>query len=79
MMGMFLKVLSNQAISLPFPAVAPWFNTHFGSDTFNKNFIFFSDFLWQQRWDEVLAFQPQFVEILTWNGDSQFAPTKFFF
>ncbi|KAJ7901169.1 glycoside hydrolase family 71 protein [Mycena olivaceomarginata] len=54
--------------------VSPWFSTHYGDDTYNKNWIFYSDWLYQSRWDEVLHLQPQFVEILTWNdfGESHY-------
>lgn len=30
--------------------------------------IFYSDWLWNSRWDQVLQLAPQFVEIITWNG-----------
>ncbi|KAJ6462283.1 glycoside hydrolase family 71 protein [Mycena vitilis] len=54
--------------------VSPWFSTHYGTDTYSKNWIFYSDWLYQSRWDEVLQLQPQFVEILTWNdfGESHY-------
>ncbi|KAJ7901163.1 glycoside hydrolase family 71 protein [Mycena olivaceomarginata] len=49
-------------------------STHYGDDTYNKNWIFYSDWLYQSRWDEVLHLQPQFVEILTRNdfGESHY-------
>jgi glucan endo-1,3-alpha-glucosidase len=59
-------------------AVSPWFNTHYGGDTFNKNWIFYSDWLFQSRWDQALQLKPQFIEILTWNG-THFAICSFFF
>ncbi|KAJ7726597.1 glycoside hydrolase family 71 protein [Mycena olivaceomarginata] len=42
--------------------------------TYSKNWIFYSDWLYQSRWDEVLQVQPQFVEIVTWNdfGESHY-------
>ncbi|KAJ7866176.1 glycoside hydrolase family 71 protein [Mycena leptocephala] len=54
--------------------VSPWFSTHYGGDTYNKNWIFYSDWLYQSRWEEALQLQPQFVEILTWNdfGESHY-------
>ncbi|KAF8144305.1 glycoside hydrolase family 71 protein, partial [Mycena galopus ATCC 62051] len=51
--------------------VSPWFNKHYGVNSYNQNWIFYSDWLWQSRWDEVLQLQPQFVEILTWNDFSE--------
>ncbi|KAK6967116.1 glycoside hydrolase family 71 protein [Favolaschia claudopus] len=54
--------------------VSPWFSTHYGGDTYGKNWIFYSDWLYQTRWDQALQLQPQFVEILTWNdfGESHY-------
>ncbi|KAF8175417.1 glycoside hydrolase [Mycena galopus ATCC 62051] len=54
--------------------VSPWFSPHYGGDTYNKNWIFYSDWLYQSRWEEALQLQPQFVEILTWNdfGESHY-------
>ncbi|KAJ6515281.1 glycoside hydrolase family 71 protein [Mycena sanguinolenta] len=54
--------------------VSPWFSTHYGGDTYNKNWIFYSDWLFQSRWEQALSLQPQFVEILTWNdfGESHY-------
>ena len=58
-------------------AVAPWFFTHFGADTFNKNFIFDGDeHLWVSRWENVIANRDKvsLVEIVTWNdfGESHY-------
>ncbi|KAH9922777.1 glycoside hydrolase [Epithele typhae] len=58
-------------------AVAPWFFTHFGADTFNKNFIFDGDeHLWVTRWENVIANRDKvsLVEIVTWNdfGESHY-------
>lgn len=55
--------------------VSPWFSTHYGIEvSYSKNFVFPSDLLWQDRWDQVLEKQPQFVEIITWNdyGESHY-------
>lgn len=49
-------------------AVSPWFFTHYGADTWNKNWLFYSDYLWQARWEQILTLQPAFAQILTWNG-----------
>ncbi|CAK5262323.1 unnamed protein product [Mycena citricolor] len=56
------------------PASA-WFSTHFGPEvSYSKNFVFPSDLLWYQRWVQILALRPQFVEIVTWNdyGESHY-------
>ncbi|KAH9480430.1 Glucan endo-1,3-alpha-glucosidase agn1 [Psilocybe cubensis] len=58
-------------------AVAPWFFTHFGADSFNKNFIFLDDqHLYAKRWDSLIAQRDLFdiVEIVTWNdyGESHY-------
>ncbi|EIW78759.1 glycoside hydrolase family 71 protein [Coniophora puteana RWD-64-598 SS2] len=54
--------------------VSPWFFTHYGPSSYNKNWIFYSDWLWNTRWDQVLQLAPQFVEIVTWNdfGESHY-------
>ncbi|KDQ10481.1 glycoside hydrolase family 71 protein [Botryobasidium botryosum FD-172 SS1] len=56
-------------------AVSPWFSTHFGAEvSYSKNWVFPSDLLWYQRWNEILTMQPAFVEIVTWNdyGESHY-------
>ncbi|KFY42244.1 hypothetical protein V494_02491 [Pseudogymnoascus sp. VKM F-4513 (FW-928)] len=55
--------------------VSPWFSTHFGPEVpYSKNWIFPSDFLWFNRWNEVLTLGPRFLEIITWNdyGESHY-------
>ncbi|KAJ7116966.1 glycosyl hydrolase family 71-domain-containing protein [Mycena epipterygia] len=45
-----------------------------GKGTLRQEPVFPSDLLWYQRWVEVLALQPTFVEIITWNdyGESHY-------
>ncbi|PQE23747.1 alpha-13-glucanase mutanase protein [Rutstroemia sp. NJR-2017a BBW] len=55
--------------------VSPWFSTHFGPEVpYSKNWIFPSDLLWYQRWNEILTMGPRFLEIITWNdyGESHY-------
>ena len=55
--------------------MSPWFSTHFGPEvSYSKNWVFPSDLLWFNRWQNILKLQPQFVEILTWNdyGESHY-------
>ncbi|KZV91681.1 glycoside hydrolase family 71 protein [Exidia glandulosa HHB12029] len=54
--------------------VSPWFFTHYSPTSFNKNWLFLSDYLWGQRWDQILQLKPQFLEIITWNdfGESHY-------
>lgn len=55
--------------------VSPWFSTHYGAEvSYSKNFVFPSDLLWFNRWNEVLLQSPSFVEIITWNdyGESHY-------
>ncbi|KAJ7229795.1 putative alpha-1,3-glucanase/mutanase [Mycena pura] len=55
--------------------VSPWFSTHFGPEVpYSKNWVFPSDLLWYMRWLDILATQPTFVEIVTWNdyGESHY-------
>jgi len=58
-------------------AVSPWFFTHYGPDSFNKNFIYLSDqHLYSKRWESIISLRDQFnfVEVLTWNdfGESSY-------
>jgi hypothetical protein len=50
--------------------VGPWFFTHYAS----KNWVFPSDLVWYNRWNEILELSPPFLEILTWNdyGESHY-------
>ncbi|RAK84826.1 hypothetical protein BO79DRAFT_274168 [Aspergillus costaricaensis CBS 115574] len=52
--------------------VSPWFYTNLPG--YNKNWMWRSDNLWYDRWQEVWYLQPEFVEILTWNdyGESHY-------
>ncbi|KAI0794820.1 glycosyl hydrolase family 71-domain-containing protein [Abortiporus biennis] len=57
--------------------VSPWFFTHYGKDTFNKNFIYhFDDWLFAQRWELLIANRTNidFAEVITWNdyGESHY-------
>ncbi|KAJ5172019.1 alpha-1-3-glucanase/mutanase [Penicillium capsulatum] len=55
--------------------VSPWFFTHFGGEvSYSKNWVFPSDLLWYNRWRQILALKPRFVEIITWNdyGESHY-------
>lgn len=56
-------------------AASPWFSTHFGPEVpYSKNWVFPGDRLWYERWHEIIALQPRFVEIVTWNdyGESHY-------
>ncbi|KAJ5175656.1 uncharacterized protein N7482_001533 [Penicillium canariense] len=52
--------------------VSPWFYTNLPG--YNKNWMWRSDNLWYDRWQEIWFLQPEFVEILTWNdyGESHY-------
>ncbi|KAJ6490059.1 glycoside hydrolase [Mycena sanguinolenta] len=54
--------------------VSPWFFTHYDSNTYNKNYLYLSDTLLIDRWNEILNLQPQLVELITWNdfGESHY-------
>lgn len=52
--------------------VSPWFYTNLPG--WNKNWVWRGDSLWYDRWEHVLAVQPEYVQIITWNdyGESQY-------
>ncbi|KAJ7243613.1 glycosyl hydrolase family 71-domain-containing protein [Mycena haematopus] len=60
------------------PYLAPasaWFSTHYGPEvSYSKNWVFPSDLLWYQRWNQLLQLGPNFIEIVTWNdyGESHY-------
>ncbi|KAF5332372.1 hypothetical protein D9758_016956 [Tetrapyrgos nigripes] len=54
---------------------SPWFSTHYGREvSYSKNWVFPGDLLWYNRWFEILALKPRFVEMITWNdyGESHY-------
>ncbi|KAL0959133.1 hypothetical protein HGRIS_014424 [Hohenbuehelia grisea] len=58
-------------------AMSPWFFTHYGANTYNKNFIFRGDdWLVASRWESILEHRSSvdLVEIITWNdyGESHY-------
>lgn len=59
------------------PAISPYFFTHFGANSWNKNWIYRSDdFLYARRWEQLIAMRDRIksTEILTWNdyGESSY-------
>ncbi|KAG8687688.1 hypothetical protein FRC08_011849 [Ceratobasidium sp. 394] len=58
-------------------SVSPWFFTHYGPDSFNKNWIFRSDdWLYNTRWDQLIQARNgiDIVQIISWNdyGESHY-------
>jgi len=58
-------------------AVSPWFFTHYGPDTWNKNWIYRADdWLYNARWEMLFDHRSQvdIAEIVTWNdyGESSY-------
>ncbi|KAJ7479505.1 glycosyl hydrolase family 71-domain-containing protein [Mycena latifolia] len=54
---------------------SPWFSTHYGPEvSYSKNWVFPGDFLWFNRWNDLLKLGPSFIEIVTWNdyGESHY-------
>ncbi|KAJ7716244.1 glycoside hydrolase [Mycena olivaceomarginata] len=65
----------SQLAGSPYMAgVSPWFFTHYNAQTFNKNWLYLSDTLLIDRWNQILNLQPQLVELITWNdfGESHY-------
>ena len=59
------------------PAISPFFYTHFGANSWNKNWLYRGDdWLYATRWEQVVAMRDQvkMTEILTWNdyGESSY-------
>ncbi|TFY77443.1 hypothetical protein EWM64_g6573, partial [Hericium alpestre] len=57
--------------------VSPWFFTHFGKDTFNKNFLYRGDdWLLSTRWEMLISHRDKLdiVQVVSWNdfGESHY-------
>ncbi|KAI0644960.1 glycoside hydrolase family 71 protein [Trametes meyenii] len=58
-------------------AISPWFFTHYGVDSWNKNWIYRSDdWLYVRRWEQLIAMRNHIgiVQIISWNdfGESHY-------
>ncbi|KAF8608383.1 glycoside hydrolase [Ceratobasidium sp. AG-I] len=58
-------------------SVSPWFFTHYGPESFNKNWIFRSDdWLYNTRWEKLVEAREKvdIVQIISWNdyGESHY-------
>ncbi|KAF7362348.1 AA-TRNA-LIGASE-II domain-containing protein [Mycena venus] len=58
-------------------AVSPWFFTHYGPDSWNKNWIYRGDdWLFARRWEQLIAMRSQIdiVQVVSWNdyGESHY-------
>ncbi|KAI9643605.1 hypothetical protein NHQ30_008227 [Ciborinia camelliae] len=66
----------NALAGKPYVAPAsPWFFTHYGAEvSYSKNWVFPAEGQWVQRWQDLLALGPRFVEIVSWNdyGESHY-------
>ncbi|KAJ7188828.1 glycoside hydrolase family 71 protein [Mycena filopes] len=58
-------------------AVSPWFFTHYGADSWNKNWIYRSDdWLFARRWEQLIDMRSRIdiVQVISWNdyGESHY-------
>ncbi|KAF8910820.1 glycosyl hydrolase family 71-domain-containing protein [Mucidula mucida] len=58
-------------------AVSPWFFTHYGPDTWNKNWVYRGDdWLFVRRWEQLIARRNDIdiVQVISWNdyGESHY-------
>lgn len=53
-------------------AVSPWFYTNLPG--YRKNWLWPSDTLWWERWQQIWQIQPEYVQIISWNdyGESHY-------
>ncbi|KAJ6634661.1 Glucan endo-1,3-alpha-glucosidase agn1 [Pseudolycoriella hygida] len=51
--------------------LAPWFYTYVWGPGWHKHWIFSSEILLPQRWQQVVSLQPDFIQIITWNDYSE--------
>eukprot|EP00026_Physarum_polycephalum_P005139 Phypoly_transcript_05168.p1 GENE.Phypoly_transcript_05168~~Phypoly_transcript_05168.p1 ORF type:complete len:593 (+),score=109.83 Phypoly_transcript_05168:98-1876(+) len=61
---------ANNAGKVYLAPISPWFYTHLSY----KNYIYHTDSLWYDRWQQLLQIKPHMIEILTWNdwGESHY-------
>ncbi|KAL0955708.1 hypothetical protein HGRIS_001928 [Hohenbuehelia grisea] len=69
--------ISNLGIRSFMAAVSPWFFTHYGPDTWNKNWIYRADdWLYVRRWKQLIELRNRIdiAQIITWNdyGESHY-------
>ncbi|TCD60933.1 hypothetical protein EIP91_009286 [Steccherinum ochraceum] len=69
--------INNLASKTYMGAVSPWFFTHYGPQSYNKNFIYRGDnWLFAERWEALIANRTkvQFAEVISWNdyGESHY-------
>jgi len=69
--------LSNNPGPLFMTGVSPWFFTHYGPDSWNKNWIYRGDdWLYNARWEMLISHRSQvdIAQIITWNdyGESSY-------
>ncbi|KAB8342915.1 hypothetical protein FH972_022512 [Carpinus fangiana] len=67
--GAFSSALSSAGKTFMM-SVSPWFYTNLPG----KNWLWRGDNLWHLRWQQVMQYKPQLIEILTWNdwGESHY-------
>ncbi|CAF3398298.1 unnamed protein product [Rotaria socialis] len=51
--------------------LAPWFYTYVWGSGWYKNWIYSSERLLPERWQQIVSLQPDFVQIITWNDYSE--------
>ncbi|KAH9945573.1 glycoside hydrolase family 71 protein [Amylocystis lapponica] len=70
----YLSSLGNKSYMA---AVSPWFFTHYGVNSYNKNFIYRGDdWLFAERWEALIQNRTKvpFTEVISWNdyGESHY-------
>ncbi|KJA28763.1 glycoside hydrolase family 71 protein [Hypholoma sublateritium FD-334 SS-4] len=72
----YIRALTHGARSY-MAAVSPWFFTHYGPNTYNKNWMYRGDdWLFVRRWQQLIAMRDHvdMVQIISWNdyGESHY-------
>ncbi|KAI9069016.1 glycoside hydrolase family 71 protein [Trametes sanguinea] len=72
-----LSYINNLGNRTYMASVAPWFFTHYGPNSYNKNFIYRGDdWLFAQRWEQLVQnrMRVPLAQVLTWNdfGESHY-------
>ncbi|CCA70334.1 related to glycoside hydrolase family 71 protein-Laccaria bicolor [Serendipita indica DSM 11827] len=70
----WLQALGTKSYIAP---LSPWFFTHYGPNTYNKNWLYRGDdWLFAQRWEQLFNLRSRFdiIEVISWNdyGESHY-------
>ncbi|KAI0316034.1 glycoside hydrolase [Amylostereum chailletii] len=72
-----LNTMFNSASKSYLPTVSPWFFTHYGANSYNKNWMYYGDqHMYARRWQALVESRDKFdvIDVISWNdyGESSY-------